>query len=63
MTVIFKDGRKPQTMRNYIMSTSMLTDLDASHFERIPLEEIDIAATVRLNRDHGVDFAVPDGTR
>lgn len=63
VTLVFKNGRAPQTMRNYVMSSSMLTDMDPQHFERIPLDEIDIAETVRVNRDHGVDFQVPSAMR
>jgi len=63
LTLIFKDGRKPQTIRNYMMNTTVLTDLDPLHFQRIPLDEIDLDATARLNRDRGVDFEVPSGTR
>ena len=63
LTLIFKDGRAPQTMRNYMMNAKELTDLDPQHFARIPLDEIDIAATVQTNRAHGVDFQVPGTLR
>jgi hypothetical protein len=59
LTLIFKDGRAPRTVRNYIMNTKELTDIDPQHFERIPLNEIDIAATVKANRARGVEFEVP----
>lgn len=59
LTVIFNNGRAPQTMRNYMMNTQALTDMDAQHFERIPLDQIDLAATAKLNRAHGVEFEVP----
>ena len=63
LTLIFKDSRAPRTLRNYMMNTKELTDLDPQHFERIPLDEIDLAATARINRTRGVDFEVPSGTR
>ena len=63
LTLIFKDGRAPQSIRNYMMSTKELTDLDPQHFERIPLDQIDIAATAKANRANGVDFVVPGAVR
>lgn len=63
LTVIFKDGRASKAMRNYMMTATVLTDVDPQHFERIPLDEIDIPATEHLNRTHGINFEVPGGTR
>jgi hypothetical protein len=63
LTLIFKDGRRPRPIRNYMMSTKELTDMDPQHFERIPLDVIDIDATVKVNRAHGVDFAVPSAAQ
>ncbi len=59
LTLIFKNGRAPQKMQNYIMNAKALTDLDPQHYERIPLDQIDIAATELANRARGVDFQVP----
>jgi hypothetical protein len=63
LTLIFKNGRAPQKMQNYIMNAKALTDMDRLHYERIPLDQIDIAATEQVNRAHGVDFQVPGATR
>ena len=63
LTLIFRNGRAPQTMRNYMMDAKVLTDMDPQHFERIPLDEIDLAATAQVNRARGVDFTVPGGVR
>ena len=59
LTVIFKNGRVPQTMQNYMMNSSTLTDLDQQHYEQIPLDQIDMAATEQTNRTRGVDFQAP----
>jgi hypothetical protein len=59
LTVIFKDGRSPIQVRNYLMTAKLLTDLDSYHYEQIPLEQIDLAATKRFNTFAGVDFQVP----
>lgn len=59
LTVIFKSGRAPVKMQNYMMTTKVLTDLDSQHYEQIPLDEIDVAATQRANSAAGVGFQVP----
>jgi len=59
LTVIFKDGRAPIQVRNYLMTARILTDLDSYHYEQIPLDQIDLAATKRFNTFAGVDFQVP----
>jgi hypothetical protein len=63
LIVIFKNGRAPETMQNYMMNSSTLTDLDRRHYEQIPLGQIDMAATEETNRTRGVDFLVPAASR
>lgn len=63
LTVIFKDGRAPVKVRNYMMTSKMLTDLDPQHYEQIPLEQIDVAATQQANRAAGVNFQIPSASR
>ncbi|MGB8030630.1 MAG: hypothetical protein WCF30_13335 [Terracidiphilus sp.] len=63
LTVIFKNGRAPIKVRNYLMTAKVLTDLDSQHYEQIPLDQIDLAATVRINTAAGVDFQVPGASR
>ena len=63
LTVIFKGGRAPVKMQNYMMTAKVLTDLDPRHYERIPLDEINIAATQRVNSAAGVEFDVPGTSR
>lgn len=59
LTLIFNNGRAPQKMQNYMMNAKALTDLDPQHYERIPVDQIDVAATEQANRARGVDFQVP----
>lgn len=59
ITVIFKGGRAPAKMQNYMLTAKTLTDLDADHYEKIPLDQVDLAATAETNRANGVDFQVP----
>jgi hypothetical protein len=63
ITVIFKNGRTPESMQNYMVNSQALTDLDQQHYEQIPLDQIDIAATEQANRTRGLDFEVPPASR
>jgi hypothetical protein len=63
LTVIFKSGRAPIEVENYLMTAKVLTDLDSEHYEQIPLDQIDLAATRRFNSFAGVEFQVPAASR
>jgi hypothetical protein len=63
LTVIFNNGRAPIQVENYMLTTKVLTDLDSEHYEQIPLDQIDLAATKRFNNFAGVDFQVPVASR
>ncbi len=61
--MIFKNGRVPVKMQNYMMTATVLTDLDSQHYEQIPLDQIDVTATQRVNSADGVGFQIPGGSR
>ena len=63
LTVIFKDGRAPVKVRNYMMTSKVLTDLDPQQYERIPLDQVDVAATQWANNAAGVNFQIPSAGR
>jgi hypothetical protein len=63
LTVIFKSGRAPIEVQNYLMTAKVLIDLDSEHYEQIPLDQIDLAATQNFNRAAGVDFQIPAAPR
>ena len=63
LKVIFKGSRTAVTMQNYMVNATSLTDLDADHFEKIPLDQVDVAATQEANRSHGIDFQIPIASR
>jgi hypothetical protein len=63
LTVIFNSSRAPVIMQNYMMSATVLTDLDSQHYEQIPIDQIDVAATKRVNSATGVGFEIPDASR
>ena len=60
VTLVFKDGRPPQQIRNYMVTATTLSVLD-QQYRAIPVDQIDLAATAKANRDAGVDFSLPSG--
>jgi hypothetical protein len=58
-TLIFKDGRPPAQVHNYVLTGSTLYDLDGELRKEIPLALLDVPATIEANRAAGVDFALP----
>jgi hypothetical protein len=63
LSVFFKSGRAPIEVQNYLLTAKVLTDLDSDHYEQIPMDQIDLAATKRFNNFAGVDFQVPVASR
>jgi hypothetical protein len=61
-TLVFKDGRPNEQVRNYLMTAKTLTILDRNHRD-IPVDQIDLAATEKVNRETGIEFAIPGGGR
>jgi hypothetical protein len=62
VTLIFRNGRAPEQIHNYLLTRTTLTVFDQP-YRQIPLDQIDIAATVEKNREAGVDFRVLDSSR
>ena len=62
VTLVFKDGRPNQQIHNYLLTATTLSVLDQRR-QDIPVDQIDLAATERLNRGSGVDFNLPGGSR
>lgn len=58
VTLIFKDGRPNEQVHNYMLTRSTLYVQDA-HRQEIPVDELDLAATQKANKDAGVDFQLP----
>jgi hypothetical protein len=58
VTLVFKDGRAPEQVYNYMMTARTLTVFDQPS-RNIPLDQIDLAATARVNLQAGVEFSVP----
>lgn len=57
VTLIFKDGRTEQ-VHNYVLTQTAIFVGDARG-ATIPLDQLDLPATVKANQDAGVDFHLP----
>lgn len=58
--LVFRDQRK-QEVRNYAIVGQTLWNFAPQHTEKIPLGNLDLAATTKANDERGVDFRVPGG--
>lgn len=57
--LIYKDGRPPEQIQNYLATRSTLTILDGGRRREVPLSDLNIPATISANRQTGVDFQLP----
>ena len=58
VTLVFKDGRPPEQIHNYILTRTKLYVRD-QRLRVIPTDQLDVAATAKVNQDAGVDFQLP----
>lgn len=58
VTLIFKDGRPPERIHNYILTRSTLY-VGERHHPEIPVDELDLIATAKVNHDAGIPFDLP----
>jgi len=58
VTLVFADGRPSEQIHNYMLTRTTLFVLDQRH-QDIPLDQLDLAATAKVNHDAGVDFHLP----
>jgi hypothetical protein len=59
VVVVFLD-RHIQEVKNYAVANEMLVVLDGTRRTKYPLADIDLAATMKLNDERGVDFQIPN---
>jgi hypothetical protein len=57
-TLVYKDGHKGQ-VQNYAIIGDSLIDLSDGRTKKIPLDNLDLTATQKINDDDGIDFRVP----
>ncbi|MFP5268578.1 MAG: hypothetical protein ACLGQU_14585 [Acidobacteriota bacterium] len=58
VTLVFKDGRPPEKIYNYALTRTMLYVADGKH-QQIPISELNLAATQKVNQQNGVSFQLP----
>jgi hypothetical protein len=56
--LVFRD-QHVEEVRNYAIAGGTLWVLNEQAAKKIPLAQLDIPATVKMNDEHGVDFQVP----
>jgi hypothetical protein len=56
--LVFRDQHQ-QEVRNYAIAGGTLWVFNEQAAKKIPLSDLDLAATARMNDEHGVDFQVP----
>lgn len=56
--LVFRDGRQLE-VRNYAIVGQMLWDFDSKSTQKIPLAELDLDATRKLNDERGMEFVLP----
>jgi hypothetical protein len=57
--LVFRD-KHVEEVRNYAISGGVLWVLSAQAAKKIPLAQLDLDATAKLNDDRGVDFQMPE---
>jgi hypothetical protein len=62
ITLVYKDHRPNEQIHNFLLNGTTLSVWD-QHPRDIPVDQLDLAATEQLNRDAGVDFHLPVGSR
>ncbi len=58
VTIVFRDGRPRQQIRNYILTRKTLFIGDDNQ-PAIPVEQLDLIATIKANEEAGVTFQLP----
>lgn len=58
VTLVFKDGRPPEKIHNFLVTAGTLYVMDQQR-QDIPIAELDLTETARVNRQAGVEFSVP----
>jgi hypothetical protein len=63
VTLVFNDGRPPEQVNSYVLTGSSVFVAEHGHQRVIPVADLDLPATIAQNREAGVDFALPGGSR
>ncbi|MGA2373946.1 MAG: hypothetical protein ABSF72_00395 [Candidatus Sulfotelmatobacter sp.] len=60
--LVFKDGHQLE-VGNYAIVNQTVYDLTPGHPRKIALADLDLAATQKLNDDHGITFGLPSSAQ
>ena len=52
--------KRIEEIKNYAVANEKVVVFDNHHIKKIPLADIDLAATMKLNDERGVDFQIPN---
>jgi hypothetical protein len=58
VTIVFKDGRPAEKIYNFVLTNNTLSVFDQP-LRDIPVDQIDVAATAKVNNEVGVRFTLP----
>jgi hypothetical protein len=65
VVLVFRDGHKEEIEKYMIMGATICTGADywssGSWTRKIPIAELDVPATIKLNQEQGVKFTLPSG--
>jgi hypothetical protein len=65
--LVFRDGHKEEITRYTIVGGSIYTSADywnnGSWTKKVPIAELDVPATLELNRERGANFSLPSSPR
>jgi len=62
VTLVFKDGRPPVQIHDYVLTRNTVYVWDR-HQRVIPIDQLDMVATAKANSDAGIDFELPETPR
>ena len=62
VTLVFKDGRAPVQIHDYVLTRNTVYVWDR-HQRVIPVDQIDLVATAKANQEAGIDFELPVASR
>jgi hypothetical protein len=63
VTLVFNDGRPPEQVNSYVLTGSSVFVAEHGHQRVIPVADLDLPATIAQNREAGVEFTLPGGSR
>jgi hypothetical protein len=61
--LVFNDGRPPEKVQSYLLTNSSIFVADPGHQRKIPIAQLNLPATIEQNRQAGVDFELPTGSK